>query len=269
MSTYYRLIYRWVGSVSRSMYPPGPIARRIADDILLRGSKDYFVQQQLKSILKEDNLLKIVKTAPKNTVVILDYAYELWTYYYDQTEMFDICSFYGKIKNKMPEWFNNQLLKNIKHFDQGDVKIFRSQYDLNADFMVQLSKLKIPVIVFPNTFTSNIFIKETNSVGKIFPLFNKQMPFLKKEQLDSDMMAYQYTQKIIQTFYKGVDKEMPSSFRKFDVDLEQVYSDLDHPMGYHPAHWHYTCRKNLLPKLEELIKESLVKQNTTEPIILN
>lgn len=252
----FKILFKYHGAVSRLYYQPGQIANRLYDDKQLMRNTNSFVQGQIQVIVKKDNILDLIRSAPKNTVVLLDYAYEFNRYFFNNKEMFDICSFYPQIKNQMPEWFNKEVDLYLKRFDEGDIKTARLQYENLIDFATQSSN-HLPTILFSNTLTSKVYFKDTNSVGKILPLFNKEIPLGRNIKFDSQMMAYQYNLKIINNFYQNVDRNVPKKCYRFNIDTDGVYADLEHPWGYHPCHYHYTCRSMLVQNLNETIQKSL------------
>lgn len=254
----YNLLFGYTGSVSRTFYPPGKLALQLQKDQNLLRIKNLLLQNQLQLILKEKDLISMIKSAPMNTVVIIDFAYELTRYFYDGSEMFDITATYGKITPYMPDWLKNTINPHVKYFDEGNIGIARRQYEYLYDFLLQVSSLPCIPILFGNTFTSNVYMKETNQVGKILSLYNKKLPIVRGNNFSDEMMAYQYSYKIIENFYKNVFKQAPSNFIKFEIDLDQVYSDSSHPSGPHPGHYHRSCRMALSTKLSEVIHKAVL-----------
>lgn len=257
----YKVLYKYQGSVSRTYYKPGSIALRLSEEKKLLKLEHSLVQLQIQSILKEESLLSIIKTVPADTVILVDHAYELWRYFHNGSEMFDIRASYARIANFFPDWFNQEIKNHSKRFDEGTLSTARKQYEYINDFICQLDRLPNPVIVFGNTFTSNCYIPKTKTVGKILPMYYRSIPIGKNWFHHDDMMAYQYTEKIVQNFYKNLDKEMPDNVIRFNIDLENVYSDPNHPNGPHPAHYHYTCRQMLLSSLNETIRQAMIPTN--------
>ncbi len=256
----YNLIFSHIGSVSRTYYPPGKLALQILKDKNLLKIKNQLLQTQLQLILKEKDLISDIKSAPANTVVILDFAYELLRYFYDGSEMFDISTSYGKLTPYLPDWLKTTIPNHVKYFDGGDISTYRKQYEYVTDFLSQIDSLNCIPIIFGNTFTSNVYMKELNQVGKILPLYTKKLHLGRNKNFSDEIMAYQYSHKIIESFYKNLTKETPPNFLKFDIDLDQVYSDSSHPNGPHPGHYHRSCRMTLSAQLSDLIHKAVLKK---------
>jgi hypothetical protein len=256
----YNVIFTYLGSISRTYYPPGKIALQVQKDPNLLRIKNLNLQNQLQLILKEKDLLSMIKSAPIDTVIIIDYAYELNRYFYDGSEMFDITSTYGRATPYMPDWLKNTIDSHNRYFDSGDIGIARRQYEYMQDFASQVASLPCIPIMFGDTFTSNVYIKELNQVGKILPLYTKKTFLARNKNFSDEMLAYQYSHKIIENFYKNISNGTPKNFERFDIDLDKVYSDSSHPNGPHPAHYHYSCRMALSAQLSDLIHKAVLKK---------
>lgn len=270
----YNLLYKYTGSISRTYYPPGKIALNIMKDKNLYATKNVLLKQQIDAITKEQDLLSIIRSSPKNTVIIIDLSYELWRFYYDGIEMFDVCSFYPRIENSIPTWLKDTISKNKKNFDNENLSIARRQYEYIEDFITQLSQISNNVILFGNTFTSNMYCNNTNQVGTFLPvhrIYNAKIPIGKNYKFSSEIMAYQYIVKVIQNFYNNLNKFVSkiSNLTSFHIDLNKVYSDPYHHQGPHPSHYHRSCREFLQPLLETTINDVLQKNKNSELILLN
>lgn len=272
-SSKYHLLYRYTGSVSRTYYSPGKISLNILKDKTLCEAKNFFIKQQLTAILKDQDLISIVRSSPKDTVIIIDLAYELWRFYYDGIEMFDICAFYPRIENSIPTWLKDTISKNKKNFDNENLSIARRQYEYIEDFITQLSQISNNVIVFGNTFTSNMYCNNTNQVGTFLPvhrIYNAKIPIGKNYNFSSEIMAYHYIVKVIENFYNNLNKFVSKipNLTRFHIDLNKVYSDPYHHQGPHPSHYHRSCREFLRPLLENTINEVLHKNKQKDLILL-
>lgn len=89
------------------------------------------------------------------------------------------------------------------------------------------------------------------------------MPFDLSSFGSDDILKYKYSRKIIANFYNSVLEKIDYE-DQFIIPLDEVYADLDHHSGYHPVHYHHTCRitlrKSLQQKIAEVLSRSIEKK---------
>lgn len=254
----------WLGSFSRQMWEPGKIASRVKEELHTIVSSansipsDFVdVVMQIYFTVKERRTPTILlDNLPKDTVVIIDPAYEIQNFYFDGNEIFDISLNYNRIvKKHMPEWFNNLVAKHHTHFDCGISEIAVFQFRALKEFLRNLKKLNVPVIAVDNLYTDKIFDKNTNSVVTTISNYNSRMPFGKRHE--SELERHNYSKELVDRFYELWIDYLPDNFKIFSPDKKYLYADLDHHLGYHPAHLHHTCRTALNDELGALIVEAV------------
>ena len=257
----------YYGSISRSNYKPGLIAERLEEEFIKTKppSIHHLINDQVNMITKKKTPRNLVTNLPPNTVVLLDYAYELLNFYTNGSETFDLHANYYNLRVHLPQWLREDILKNFKHFDSNTIEMAYRQFHEIYDFYKMLKSNNIPVIVFTDTYSSKIYDKTTNKVGEILNIFNKRMPFYQSNVLNDEMMQYKYSLKIIKNFYDQIYKRIDQS-DFFEIPLTDVYADPDHKHGYHPVHYHYTCRVALYKLLKSKIIETLTKSKTNTSI---
>jgi hypothetical protein len=253
----------YYGSISRSNYKPGLVAERLQEEFIKTRPPfiHHLINDQINMITKKKTPRNLVNNLPPNTVVLLDYAYELLNFYTNGSETFDLHANYNTLKVHLPQWLRDDILKNFKHFDSNTIEMAYRQFHEIYDFYKMLKSNNIPVIVFTDTYSSKIYDKTTNKVGEILNIFNKRMPFYQSNMLNDEMMQYKYSLKIIKNFYEQIYKRIDQS-DFFEIPLTDVYADPDHKHGYHPVHYHYTCRIVLHKLLKSKIIETLTKSKT-------
>lgn len=252
----YNITY-YTGSLSRH-HNPGKVAARLKEemhDILNQviGNPNYdFVLMQILYVIKEHHTpYTFIDNLPENTVVIVDPAYEIKSFYFDGDEMFDIHLGYNtKIRPYMPDWFNTLISKHRMVFDNGSKEIAMYQYKSVVNYLKYLEKKNLPVIMIGNLYTKKIFDETTNHVADALPLFNSKIPFAYKEDTLGN-----YT--LINRFYEVWEDVGREGFKIFSPDINMIYADPNHRCGYHPTHLHYSCRKILNNELRALIVEAI------------
>lgn len=255
----------YLGSITRSFHPRGKLGERVGNE-LADGKikpKDYRISQMLNYITKEKGPMDYLQDIPPNSVVIVDYAYELLFFYYDTQEIFDIISNFDTIKTFLPSWLYKEIVPNIKHFDSGIQGVAREQHRLWRKFQCEILPSKnVPIIVFNNSFSNRIYDRRTNSVGEIInyphalPTFLKKIPF-KYQEGQNEFSKYNYSQRLLNYFYTNVKNLITPDVKIFDIESEMPYADPEHRFGYHPVHYHMTCRNVLWKKLRNTILEAL------------
>lgn len=255
-------IDQWLGSVSRHSWDPGKIASRLKEDMFaIRTSAATQIndvtntEDQLRYTIKEWRTpMSIIEDLPENSVVIFDPAYELSRFYFDGNEIFDIhLNYYSRIRKHMPDWFNLEIDKHTLRFDCGIAEIARFQFRAINDFMKTLERLNIPAIAIDNLFTRKIYDPITNSIVDAIPQWNRSMPFQRDNC--NHIENYQYANNLVSRFYSMFRERLPKNFKLFSPNIDQIYADIDHYMGYHPTHLHHTCRQMLNAELSALIVE--------------
>jgi hypothetical protein len=252
----------YYGSISRSNYKPGLVAERLQEEFIKTRPPfiHHLINDQINMITKKKTPRNLVNNLPPNTVVLLDYAYELLNFYTKGSETFDLHANYSNIRVHLPQWLREDILKNFKYFDSNTIEMAYRQFHEIYDFYKMLKSNNIPVIVFTNTYSSKVYDKTTNKIGEILNIFNKRM-FYQANVLNDEMMQYKYSLKIIKNFYEQIYKRIDQS-DFFEIPLTDVYADPDHKHGYHPVHYHYTCRVVLHKLLKSKIIETLAKSKT-------
>jgi hypothetical protein len=254
-------IKSFTGSINRSFSKPGKLAHRLLDhkefyksisEISPRHQRN--IKRQINLITKETTALSLLDEADKNSVVIIDAAYELTPFFNDSIETFDLIHNYFGLQKHLPQWLTNEIEKNTYVFDSG-IKEFAFQSIKNyKKFFSIIEERQLACIVMGNTFTRKVYDKNTNSVGHIIPLYNKCFHrIFNKNNLNDDLEIFDYNQKLVDINYKILFDINSGKNNIFHIDLDNVYSDLDHPYGYHPAHYHITCRKMLYNQLKKMI----------------
>lgn len=247
----------YLGSISRQ-HEPGKVAARLKEEMegILKNVKEtkYYtpVLRQILYVIKEYvTPTSLIERLETDTVVIVDPAYEIKPFYFDGNEMFDIhLDYHTLIKQHMPDWFNQLILKHTMFYDNGSKEIALHQYHTIVKFLKYLDKKNVPVIVVDNLFTKKIFDPATNSVVDAVPLFNSRIPFGDTE----DVLA-KYN--LIVRFYRNWRESKPDRFKLFSPNIDMIYADSNHHRGYHPTHLHHTCRKMLNNELKALIVEAV------------
>lgn len=257
----------YLGSISRTFHPIGKIAERLGNEIADGKVKprDYRVKQMFNYITKEVTPSSLLQNVPPNTVIVIDYAYELTNFFFNQQELFDLISTYNNIKTFLPNWLYKEITKHTYPFDSGIQEIARHQYRTMKQFQTEIvASLNLPVIVFNNSFSKHIYDRKTNTVAEILefpdvlPRYNRILPF--KYSLlttENEFMKYEYSQNLLNHFYSNIKKHLPLDVKTFDIASENVYADPDHKYGYHPVHYHQTCRAVLWSKLRTTILEAI------------
>lgn len=265
----------WLGSFSRQMWEPGKVANRLKEEIeTIVGSastnQDDFVStvMQIYYVVKERRTPSILlKDLPDNSVVIIDPAYEIQRFYFDGNEIFDLHSNYDKhVRKHMPAWFNDLVFKYYTPYDSGIIEIAKFQYRALDKFLLQLKKLNVPVIAINNLYTSKIYDPTTNSAVRSIPHYNSKIPFSKLHS--SDLEKYDYSTDLINRFYEIWEDRLPKEFKLFSPDLNEIYADSDHYLGYHPTHLHHTCRTTLNAELTATIIDAIAEHKARQTIIM-
>ena len=257
---------RFTGSINRSFFPPGKVAQRLLEDRDLYSSISQLqpkIQRnflrQLNLITKEKSVLTLLNNAPMNSVFIVDGAYEVSPFYYNNYESFDLYGLYN-FEEFLPLWLKTEIEKNRYVFDSG-IKEFAYQSIENYKKLFRLIKEKnIACIVMDNSLVRNVYDEKTNSVGQIIPLYNKAFyrVFSVSEKQDP-LQVFDYNQKMIDMCYKILFDIAGGEFPIFKIPKDKVYCDLNHKFGYHPSHYHMTCRKMLYTPLKNLIIDTYNK----------
>lgn len=249
---FYNMIeYR--GSISRTFEPAGPLASRLYDTFSKRKINSPTIKQQFEAIYKKNTPVKLLKSTAKNYVVIVDLSYEFLSFFYDGKEYFDIFPDYDTNKSTYPDWLVETIDKHRFWFDSGIQELAIQQIKNLRYFNQIVTDLKVPGILFDNIFTNRVYDKQSNTVVEMLPLVNKWSPFRNNLNTVDQNQIYDYNNKVITTFYNKLLNDVSPEFRKFSPDKNLLYADMDHPNGFSPAHLHYTCRKNILPQLRNMI----------------
>lgn len=255
----------YFGSISRSFEKPGPLAARLEEETQNKTITNRSALDQINMIIKRKTPVTLLENLPPNTVVILDYAYELLNFFNNGLEMFDIHANYENIKTHLPNWLRKEIFTNYKHFDSNTMEMAYKQYHCMHNFYKTIKSKNIPIVAMTNTFSPKVYDKVSNSVGEIFPFFNKKMPFLNINSMSDEMMKYKYSRKIIDKFYQQILDHLDAD-DFFHIPLNDVYADPDHPWGYHPTHYHRTCRVLLSQQLQQKVLERYYTTNKTKII---
>lgn len=258
-------ITEYRGSISKTYVPAGQLASRLYDTFYRVKIKPPTVKQQFEAIYKRDTPLSILKSLPKNYVLIIDISYELLSFYYDGKEYFDIFPDYEFNKKRFyeyyPQWFTEQVEKHRYWFDSGIRELAFEQSKNLKEFTKFASSLGVPGIIIGNLFTNRIYDKNTNSVVELLPkLVAKSLPFKNFKKALSYEAMYDYSNRVVSSLYEKMFRELPEHSVIFQPDKNLLFADPEHPYGYSPSHLHYTCRKTLLSDLRSLLFELGVKQ---------
>ena len=197
------------------------------------------MRRQINFVTKQTTPYSIIDTLLPNTVVLLDYSYEICNFFFDGNEIFDISLSYNTdVRKEMPQWFNDILDKHTYGFDNGIKELALFQHHSMLNFAKDLAAKNIPTIMFDNFFTKRVFSPITNSVAELIPLYNRAMPFRKIKIVGDELEQLEYSERVVGKFYDSIRRNAPSSFQLFTPDLNQIYADINHPYGYHPVHLH-------------------------------
>lgn len=264
----------WLGSVSRQSWAPDKVAARLKEeaksihDKAKNSSSLVNTEVQLFYTIKERRTpATIIDSLPENTVVILDPAYELMRFYFDGNEIFDIeLNYKTHVRKHMPDWFNALIDKNTLRFDCGIKEIAKFQYRSIDNFMQMLDKRNIPTIAVDNLFTRKIYDPATNSTADAIPQWNSRMPF--QWSSSNELENYEYANNLVSRFYSMFREKLPSNFKLFSPNVDKIYADLNHHLGYHPTHLHHTCRQLLNAELSALIVEALADHKKRQSLVL-
>lgn len=260
----------FLGSISRSYYPPGKIANRLLEDIGDTKILNPQLQRQVDAILKRNTPLEIINTIDKDSIVLLDFGYETVNFFFNELEIFDINPNYLAIKSMLPQWLNDEITKHAVYFDCGISELVRHRWRSLRKFCYALAEKSVPVIVFDNMFTNKIYNESTNSVAEVMPaLFNTKVSISSKSFRNDEVLQYQHSLDTLNSFYENLKSEMPKTFKWFSIDQNLVYADLNHPMGYHPVHYHKTCNEMLCTRLKSLIVNEYYNYKSTPVIELD
>lgn len=253
------------GSISRALSKTGSIADRLLEEIDKNKPTYRLVSDQYNMITKKKNPMTLIESLPPNTVVLYDVAYELLNFFNNGIETFDIHANYENIKQFLPNWLRKEIFTHFKTFDSNTIEMALKQYDTLENFYKSCKIKNIPIVVFNNTYSYKIYDKATNSVGEVYAFYNKKMPFNFSSFGSDEILKYKHSRKIIANFYKNLVKEFDHE-NIFTIPLEEVYADPDHHEGYHPVHYHHTCRITLRKSLQEKIAEVLSRSNEKKVI---
>ena len=248
------------GSISRSLSPPGSIAQRLAEETDKNKPTFRLVSDQINMITKKKNPMTLIENLPANTVILYDLAYELLNFFNNGLEMFDIHANYQNIKQFLPNWLRKDIFTHLKTFDSNSIEMAFKQYHTVVNFYKLCKSKNIPIIIFNNTYSYKTFDKNTNSVGEVYAFYNKKMPFDLSSFGSDEILKYKYSRRIIANFYNNLLDKFDHE-NLFTIPLDEVYADPDHHEGYHPVHYHHTCRITLRKSLQEKIAEVLSRSN--------
>lgn len=258
-------VIEYRGSISRTFEPAGPIASRLYDTFSNKKINGITIQQQFEAIYKKNTPTNLLKTTTKNYVLIVDFSYEFLSFFYDGREYFDIFPDYDTNKSKYPEWLVQSIDKHRFWFDSGIQELAIQQIKNLKQFNQFVSSMKVPGILFGNIFTNRAYNKITNSVIEYLPLANHWSPFKNKLNTLDQNKLYDYNNRVVSSFYKKLLNDASPEFKIFQPDRELLYADPNHPNGFSPAHLHYTCRKNLLPQLKDMIFNLALTHQSNSP----
>lgn len=253
-------VNRFIGSVNRSFAQPGKIAKKILEDkefnlyiSQLPNAIKCEVERQINLITKQETATTLLEKAPKNSVFIVDCAYEMSPFYYDNYEMFDLYT-YNYTQKHYPAWLREAIEKYTYTFDSG-IKEFAFQSISNyKKYLAMIEEKNIACIIMDNTMVRNVYDPRTNEVGQIIPLYNQTFYRVFTGSTKEDpLQIFDYNQKMVDNSYKFLFDMAKGRFPIFKIPRDKVFCDLNHPLGYHPSHYHITCRKMLYQPLKQLI----------------
>lgn len=259
----------FLGSISRSYYPPGKIANRLLEELNGIEVLNMRLKEQIDAILKRNTPLELISNIEKDTVVLLDFGYETVNFFFNELEIFDITPNYRGIRTMLPAWLDQEIIKHAIYFDCGISELVRHRWRSLKKFCYTLADKGVPVIVFDNMFTNKIYDQSTNSVAEVLPaLFNSKVSISNKSFRNDEVLQYQHSLDTLNSFYENLKSEMPKAFQWFSIDRDLVYADPMHPMGYHPVHYHKTCNQMLSTQLKTMIIDEFAKSKSMSTMII-
>lgn len=265
----------WLGSFSRQLWEPGKVALRLKEELdsilesVRTAPEDKAdVLMQLSYTIKEWRTpTTLIQNLPPNSVVILDPAYEIQSFYFDGNEIFDIHLNYDiTVRKHMPAWFNQLVNKHVHQYDCGIMEIAMFQTHAIRKFAKELAKQNVPVIAVNNLYTRKIYDPITNGAVLAIKQYNNKMPFSK--QHSNELEKYEYSNELIERFYEIWTDFLPKKFKRFTPSIDGLYADVNHHIGYHPTHLHHTCRTALNAELNAMIVETVAEHKAQQPLIL-
>ena len=264
----------WNGSMCRSMISPGKIAERLLNDMGDSSKYPMQIRRQIDAVTKFHNPEELLKDAPPNTVVMIDLGYETIDYFINEEgEEFDIRPSYPQQLHVFPEWFNSVLKTGWTRFDSDNSTTMNRMRWGMQELLASLHRYKFPIVFLGNASTPYTYLKELNSVATTISAFNKRVPFMiHSGHGDNVMLNFEYANRVIEKCYSIVKNHITDKYPQnkhwvwFDLQHDQLFSDPDHPYGYHPVHLHYLCRKLLVDRLHSTIID-LHTEHNSKPII--
>jgi hypothetical protein len=255
----------YTGSISRGMHPPGKISLRLEEEIQ-HSKKTSAEERQYRFVTKQPNIFDFVSNVPKNSVIILDYSYEVQNLFFDGDEVFDL-GLLDVRYTSFPDWFVKIVESNRYSYDHGIQELAIFQYRNLKKFNKILDSLNVPIIFLDNLFTRKVYDPATKSIGTILPLYNNSVRFTKTKTMDSELDIFHYSQNMIDRFYQnGREDKGKNSYIFTYSHHENLFADLSHPWGYHPVHLHRICREAVSSELFKFIENSRLdfdKKNNT------
>jgi hypothetical protein len=245
----------YTGSISRGMHPPGKISLRLEEEIQ-HSKKTSAEERQYRFVTKQPNIFDFVSNVPKNSVIILDYSYEIQNLFFDGDEVFDL-GLLDVRYTSFPDWFVKIVGSNRYSYDHGIQELAIFQYRNLKKFNKVLDSLNVPIIFLDNLFTRKVYDPTTKSIGTILPLYNNSVRFAKTKTMDSELDIFHYSQNMIERFYQnGREDKGKNSYIFTYLHRENLFADLSHPWGYHPVHLHRLCREAISSELFKFIENS-------------
>lgn len=227
---------------------------------------DSVSKRQYDFVQKQPSPYTITENLPPNSIIILDYSYEISNMFFDGNEIFDLVRRDPGIG--FPAWFGELVNKHTYGFDNGIKELALFQHHALMKFNSYLGTLNVPVIFIDNFFSRNVYDPASKSIATIIPLYNKSMHFKNVKASTSELELFEYSQRVIDQFYSSIRKRKDSRFKLFSPkDPNKLFSDLSHPWGYHPIHLHRICREVLLNDLVALIHEAMAEHKSKQLII--
>lgn len=263
---------KYMGSIIRSLIPPGKIAERLYEEMYhkinwdrpnLIGDESTFIKHQFNFVIKNPNINDFFNNM-SSPVILIDLAYETLDYYSYNGEEFDIFPTWYSLKQYFPDWFVTEVGKHRHNTNPAH---------LNVDFLKEFIKLadfyNKTCIFIDNTFTNVIFDEKLNITYQDLSVFEKNLRIFEKNEVGEVVVVQ--TKDVFDYFdifyenAKKVSNYPPHSW--VDVDRNVCFMDPYHQYGLHPAHLHLTSRKiiaaALFEKLEDFFKSSTPKSIIT------
>lgn len=251
----YHLDYK----ISSIIVPPGLIAERLYNEMHSTiDSQPAHIKRQYNAIVKPMSMLNLVDRIQKeNAIVMLDFHGEFYRTFDNGTEYFGIIPNFESFAHHFPDWLlpivqKNQLsVSDMKPKDQG------RRYELITDVVRKLDRsANGRVVMFDNVFTTNVFDKSTNTVGKLIspPLIRRFQLLAVNDNFTENIVDLSLFDRLYSNLFARIHAYYPE-WKKISVDRNKCMTDPDHPWGWHPCHLHENCFGEFKGPLLEAIAE--------------